>query len=115
MTRAPLLKVYGHLCPADAALAKALDRATSTALPSPEDALITHKNTLICLSFEGVYFPLEESLDALRQHLSPALNGKIDYIDLDAWTLTRHSIINGIVHIRSAPLNAVLEYAYTTP
>lgn len=108
---ATLVKIYGNISPADAALADALTKATGTALPAPDEAIVTREGDLVCLSFEGLYFPLEDALAALRQHLAPQHAGKIDYIDIEAWMLTRHTIENGALHIRSAPLNSVLDYS----
>lgn len=108
---ATLVKVYGNISPADAALANALTKAVAPALPAPDDAIVTLTGDLLCLSFEGLYFPLDDALAALRQHLAPQHAGKIDYIDMDTWTLTRHTIENGALHVRSAPLNSVLEYS----
>ena len=41
------------------------------------------------ISFEGVFFPLDDVLDALRPLLCAESSGKIDLIDMEAWTLTR--------------------------
>ena len=66
---------------------------------------------LLRISYEGVYFPLDEVLAILDQHLTPQSQGKLDYLDLEAWTLTRHRMVGTQWEISRAPLNAVLDYS----
>ena len=62
-------------------------------------------DTLV-FSYEGLAFPLDEVLEALR---GESLTGKLDFLDLEAWTLTRHFWDKGRVTVRKGGLNAALE------
>ncbi|MBO4300495.1 MAG: hypothetical protein J5861_02720 [Desulfovibrio sp.] len=112
MNRQPLLKIYGHLYPADAALFAALEEACATALPDGDDVpLLERDGDLVRLSFEGSYFPLEEVLAVVKAHLKPEHCGKIDVLDMEAWRLVRHTFADGHTQCRSGSLNQVLEYS----
>ena len=63
------------------------------------------------VSFEGVYFPVDEVLAALARHLRPEHQGKLDVLDLENWRLTRHLFDQGRIRSSSAPLNNVLDYS----
>lgn len=98
-----LIKVYGNLYPADSNVFKAVQAVCGEAAELDGD--------LLRLSFEGVWFPLEDMLTAIRPHLSASCRGKVDYLDLEAWTLTRHTIIGKEITVTRAPLNNVLAYS----
>lgn len=106
-----LLKIYGNLYPADDALFQALRQTLSCALPSPDDPIVELEGDLLRISFEGIYAPLDTLLHCLTTHLSPQLQGKVDILDLEAWTLTRHTVQDGTVRSNTAPLNNVLAYS----
>ena len=110
MSQEVLLKVYGHLWPADAELQKALLTACADALPREELAVVL-EGDLCRLSFEGLYFPEEECLAVLRERIGPGQQGKLDVLDLEAWRLTRHIFTEGRIETGSAPLNNVLAYS----
>lgn len=82
-------KVYAAFSPAPPGAAEEVARAAAAAL-GPEPPVVTQEGDLLRLSWEGVYFPLEEVLSALAAVLPPEAEGRLDSIDLDAWTLTRH-------------------------
>lgn len=108
-----LVKVYGHVWPTGTALLEALRPLVQSLPPgdiSPEDALELDGN-LLRISYEGVYFPLDEALDIIASHLGPTSQGKVDYLDMEAWTLQRHRIVEGSLQASSASLNAVLDYS----
>lgn len=98
-----LVKVYGNLYPADSNVFKAVQAVCGEAAELDGD--------LLRLSFEGVWFPLEDMLTAIRPHLNASCRGKVDYLDLEAWTLTRHTIIGKEITVACAPLNNVLAYS----
>ena len=107
-----LVKVYGHVWPADTALERALEPLAGEAVPAPEEIpVLEREGDLLRLSFEGMYFPVDEVVETLRQHLTPASHGKVDYLDMEAWILTRHSILDGKIHSNTVPLNHVLDYS----
>ncbi|MFR6520004.1 MAG: hypothetical protein ACLUPV_12585 [Bilophila wadsworthia] len=79
-------KTYGHLFPADQHIADAVGAALSD-WNIPECTEL--EGDIFRISFEGVFFPLDDVLDALRPLLCAESSGKIDLIDMEAWTLTR--------------------------
>lgn len=64
---------------------------------------------LLRISFEGDYFPGEDVAEALRPFLSQDSRGKLDVMDLDAWTLQRFFFDYGSLSTRMASLNQALE------
>lgn len=112
MPRDPLCKVYGHVYPVTEALHAALEQAVAGALADdPSEAVLCREGDMDRISFEGVYFPEEEVLAALRQHLGPDMQGKLDYLDLENWRMRRHRFVQGRIVSSSAPLNNVLDYS----
>ena len=106
-----LVKVYGAFYPAGEACAGAVREAGRGAMGHDEPWLFD-EDGMIRISFEGLYFPLDEVLAALKSALPANAEGKLDYLDLEAWTLTRHVASPGrdfAVSTRS--LNHVLDYA----
>ncbi|MDD2967138.1 MAG: hypothetical protein PHN64_06625 [Desulfovibrionaceae bacterium] len=108
------IKVYGHCYPAPASLYEALLALSGEAIGAEDSNIpvVEQEGDMVRLSFEGDYFPVEDMLQCLAAHLSPQCEGKVDVLDLDAWTLVRHSIVGAEVH--SAParsLNHVLDYS----
>ena len=105
-----LWKIYAGFCPADEAGFNALAQAGKDALGNEEPWLFLEKD-LIRISFEGMYFPLEEILETLAAHLPPTALGKLDCIDLEAWRLTRYEFCNGGFTKSTRSLNHVLDYS----
>lgn len=103
----PSLKVYGYIEPVSEALYAALQTVLSSAFV-PQEAL-SFSAPGLSFSYEGEYFPLEEVLTCMAPLLDGAAQGKLDYIDMEAWTLTRHFFQNGRVVVRSASLNHVMD------
>lgn len=108
MSRPIPLKIYGDLRPVE--LSPALEKIAGQALPPPDRAPIVQDGDIILISFEGIYFPLDEILDAIKSSALP-VNGKIDALDLDAWILTRYLFENGEIEKRKSPLNNVLAWS----
>ncbi|MBD5648182.1 MAG: hypothetical protein HDQ89_11485 [Desulfovibrio sp.] len=111
MSQPVLLKVYGNLYPADAADLEALVRASATCVQEGGDAVVTLAGDLVRISFEGLFFPVDDVLEALAARLTPGQKGKLDVLDLEAWRLTRHEFADGRITSRSAPLNNVLDFS----
>jgi hypothetical protein len=108
------IKVYGHCYPAPAGVYEALLAVSAQAIGAADSDIpvVEQEGDMVRLSFEGDYFPTEDLLHCLAAHLAPQCKGKVDVLDLDAWTLVRHSIEGGQIH--SAPprsLNHVLDYS----
>lgn len=105
-----LLKVYGGFKPASTALCAALAQIAASALPA-ENACVNLAGDLCSLSFEGIYFPIEEALTAIREHADAKTDGRLDVLDLENWTLCRHEIGGGKISTHSQGLNNVLDYS----
>ena len=92
-------KTYGHLFPADQHIADAVGAVLSD-WNIPECTEL--EGDIFRISFEGVFFPLDDVLDALRPLLCAESSGKIDLIDMEAWTLTR-AAFSGWVRTATSP------------
>ena len=66
---------------------------------------------MLRISFEGLYFPEEDVVATLEQHLKPSQVGKLDILDLDAWRMRRYVIGQGTITSRANSLNNVLDYS----
>ena len=111
MSQPVLLKVYGNLYPADAADLEALSRASASCVQEGSDAVVTLAGDLLRISFEGLFFPVDDVLAALAAILKPEQKGKLDVLDLEDWRLTRHLFAEGRISSRSAPPNNVLDFS----
>lgn len=112
MSQPIILKVYGNLCPVAACLYAQITVLAQDAMPYDEACPpVILEDDLLRISFEGIYFPTEEILAAIAAALTPAMQGKLDELDLEAWTLIRHVIANGEISAYSAPLNNVMAYS----
>jgi len=108
----PLLKVYGHIYPVSDAFYADLEVACAWAMPDDADEpVLCRAGDMARFSFEGVYFPVDETLEALKRRLRPEHQGKLDVLDLENWRLIRHVFEQGRIRSRSAPLNNVLDYS----
>lgn len=107
-----IVKVYGAFHPADESCFAAIAKAGRDAVGQVEPWLF-FENGLIRIAFEGLYFPAEEVLEALKSALPEEAQGRLDYLDLEAWTLTRHVLRPGGDFIAPATrsLNHVLDHA----
>lgn len=107
-----LLKVYGYLSPVLEPEFHALTQIGQLAFPGkPDEPWARLQKDLLTVSFEGIAFPMEETLGIIRAYLAPGQNGKLDELDLERWQLTRHIICDSKIHSHSAPLNNVLAYS----
>lgn len=106
-----ILKVYGHVRPVSDDFYAALDKACAGAIADGRDEpALLREGEMARISFEGMYFPVEEVLEALALHLGPEHKGRLDVLDMESWRLTRH-VFDGGLRTNSASLNSVLDYA----
>lgn len=82
-----LVKVYAAFHPAGQGCPARVERAAANALGN--DDWLFMEGDMLRISFEGVFFPLDDVLSALEACLEPHSAGKLDYLDLEAWSLTR--------------------------
>ena len=109
-----LLKVYGNLWPAPEGLLQRLEPICAEAMTQEDDdgiPRVCQEGDLLRISFEGLYFPVDEVLDAIAAVLTPAQQGKLDVLDMDGWRLERHVFANGKIVTKSTSLNNVLDYS----
>ncbi|OBQ50294.1 hypothetical protein [Halodesulfovibrio spirochaetisodalis] len=102
-----LIKVYGSISNASPELYQA---ALSFIEEQDEDA-VELDGTFFTISFEGIYFMIDEFMDAIKPHLTKECSGRIDYIDVDEWSLTRFWIEGGLVTHNTANLNHVMDHS----
>lgn len=106
-----LVKVYGAFYPAGTDCLAAVREAGRDAV-GHEEPWLFGEDGMVRISFEGVYFPLDETLAALERTLPDNAEGRLDYLDLEAWTLTRHVLAPGrAIDVATRSLNHVLDYA----
>lgn len=110
MSQPVLLKIYGNIAPVDARLGAELAAVAKSAWP-PENAHAEMNGDMLLVSFEGVYFPLEEALEAISKYLTKNSAGKLDALDIENWRLVRHLFKDGSINVKTAPLNNVLDYS----
>ena len=112
--RKPCAKVFAAFFPAGAESLTGMEKLYGEAL-GEDPPWASLEGDLLRLSWEGVYFPLEEALDVLARTLPGEAEGKLDYIDLDSWALTRHILLPGPGAERfsqsTRSLNHVLDYS----
>ena len=106
-----LVKVYAGLHPVAAACADSVRRAGSGAVHGSGEIWLFHEQELLRISFEGLYFPEDEVLEALESCLSAHAQGKIDVLDLEGWELRRYVRENGVFRLYRRGLNQVLDYS----
>ena len=105
-----LCKVYAAFFPVGNIGLDALESAAEGALGN-EEAWLFLEEGMLKISFEGVYFPLREVMEALEDLLPVNAEGKLDYLDLEEWRLHRHIYANGAFTVSERSLNHVLDYA----
>ncbi len=111
MAQEILIKVYGHIWPISQDIVEALRAHFPSSDHMEDEEMLVYEKDMLRLAFEGIYIDMEEILPIVQRFLQSQSQGKIDYIDLEAWTLTRHTIKEGLMVASSASLNAVMDYA----
>ena len=106
MSRDPLIKVYAALYPADAAAREAGNAVLASWYVDDAAELA---GDLRRISHEGEYFPTGEVVEALKPFLREDSRGRLDEIDLEAWTLRRWFFDYGRLMSRRASLDQALE------
>lgn len=105
-----LMKVYGAFHPTGENVDAALTTLESQVIG--DTPWFYRTNDMVNISYEGIWFPVDDALDLLSTHLAPNSTGKLDVLDLEAWTLTRHLWRGGQFHSSPArDLNSVLDYS----
>lgn len=110
MAQPVILKVYGNFQPVRPALGATLGAICGQAIPGSPSPISLDGN-LARVSFEGIFFPVDDFIDALAKEVSTGLEGKLDVLDLEAWTLRRYLARAGEITSRQSPLNNVLDFS----
>ena len=61
------------------------------------------------LEYEGVYFPVDEFVEALTPLVTGKVVAHVDAIDNDAWTITRYKITAEETKTRTVDIDNVME------
>ena len=105
-----LAKIYAAFSRADANTLAAVEQAGQQAL-GHESPWVFLEGDTVRISWEGLYFPLEDVLSALAATLGNGSEGKLDYLDLEEWTLTRYIPETNGFRASKRDLNQVLDYS----
>lgn len=105
-----LAKAYAAFSLADENTLAAVEQAGQEALGHETSWAFLEGDTLR-ISWEGLYFPLEDVLSALAATLGSGSAGKLDYLDLEEWTLTRYVPGTNGFQASKRDLNQVLDYS----
>lgn len=111
MSQPILVKVYGNIWPAGENLQTKLQKSLDSALVPNNVNPLSLEGDLLLLSFEGIFFPIEDFIATLDKSLNESLQGKIDYLDLEKWRMTRYLIKEGQIAHNSVSLNQVMDYS----
>ena len=135
-----LIKVYAAFYPLPESLCPPELEQELCALmvvPQPDDLPVAFRQgDMARISFEGVYFPVDEALAIIERYFrqavvlgrtgqkpegpagagagsgdAPAIDGKLDVLDMEAWTLTRYVWKENGLAAATRSLDHVLEYA----
>ncbi len=106
-----LVKVYAHVWPVHQQLYTVWQELLPQSSVMDAEEMLCYEGDMLKLSYEGIYFPLDDFLESLHPFLHKESQGKLDYIDLEAWKLTRHKIQGKELVVSSASLNNVLDYS----
>ena len=109
--RHPPIKVYAAFFPASASALAAVKKAGEPALGHDDADWLFLEGEILRISWEGVYFPLEEVLAAFSNALLKNAEGRLDYLDMEEWSLTRHLKSAEGFQSSTRDLNQILEYS----
>lgn len=108
--REVMTKVYGFLRPCGPQELQKLREALKL-MGDEAEGVLNLDGEIMNLGYEGCYFPLEDFLEALKPLLNQSSQGKVDYIDMEGWTLARYSIVDGLIIKSSRGLNDALSFS----
>ncbi len=114
MSQPILLKVYAAFAPATQEDFQKLSKACSSCIAAEDDhdPFVTFLNGMLRISFEGIYFPLDDVEPVIQDLAKNKAAGKMDVLDMENWRMTRYQAKgDGRLEIRSAPLNSVMDYS----
>ncbi len=105
-----LIKVYGNLYPVPEECYTQCEQVLQAWQIDNRDEILFYEKDMIRFSFEGVHFPCDEIVEILKDFHNSSTEGKLDCIDVEEWTLTRHFFTKNQAHrANTASLNHALE------
>ncbi len=107
-----LVKVYGNLYPVNEECFLQCEKVLSAWNIENIDTALSFEKDMLQFSFEGDYFPCDEISEILIEihNKSSQTQGKLDCINIEDWTLTRHFFNLATPHrVNTASLNNALE------
>lgn len=113
MSQPVLVKVYATLAPVSDDLVREAEEAASGALGVEGDQgpFVFGEEDALRVSFEGIYFPVDDLVPILEKAAAAGTRGKLDVLDMENWRMTRHEAKDGKLSIHTVPLNHVLDYS----
>jgi len=102
------IKIYGNLYPTTMSVHEAIDSVLQSWHLNIQHSL---EGTMWTIQYEGIYFPTDDVISAIKPLLCSTSQGKLDAIDMDAWTLTRHRFIGTDITTTRTPLNDILAHS----
>lgn len=102
------IKIYGNLFPVNQDIYTAIDKVLKSWHLNIHHEI---EGDLWRIQYEGIYFPTDDVITVIKPLLCVASQGKLDTIDIDAWTLTRHRFIGTDITCITTPLNDILAHS----
>ena len=105
--RPVIIKAYGGFSPASDETLEAVQAVLRDWFIDEDAAEL--KGDLLSIGYEGDAFPDEDIVEALKPFFCEKTWGKLDYIDLEAWTLRRYTFTGGQLSDHTATLDKALD------
>jgi len=106
--RSEPIKAFGGLSPATPQMLQAFQNVCEGWSVEVDVELA---GDLLRFSFEGVFFPMDDIIEALSPLLTEASTGRFDLLDIEGWSITRYTFAQGKVSHNTRDLNTVLDYS----
>ncbi len=104
--RPVIVKAYGGLAPASQEALDAVEAVLESWFISGAAEL---EGDLLRITFEGDAFPDDDVAEALKPFLCEKSWGRLDVMDLEAWTLRRWQFGGGDLRVSTATLDKALD------
>ena len=105
--RPVIVKAYGALSPATEQTLQAVRAVLESWFIDTDCAEL--KGDMVTIGYEGDAFPDDEVVEALTPFFCEKSWGKLDVIDLEAWTLHRYTFAGGQLSEHTATLDKALD------
>ena len=111
--RGVALKVYASFYPLAPEEVEALGDALDGLAPlvMGDASTVFREGDMIRISYEGLYYPVDDALDVLEELLPATAQGRLDAIDMEGWTITRYLYAGGKRTHNTRSLNDILDHS----